>query len=302
MAKAIWDVPSGRSRRWGVRHGPYNSAPGWARAAVVILGLALLGMLAWQGAQKVLHRGRKTTLPALAVAPTAPPVESWERGITEALEVAAADAQGGDITAAEMGVDRAASIVSAARIRSATPAPDLFDATLGQLDRIDRSHPEGQRLLEHTTLARIELAGLLSSLEPAPPARQAGAEDAEAVVLASPRAIASRFTLDPASLGKTKIDATNMPASAEILLPPHSRLFSDNVRVENLTLEGAAQTLDGIRWKNVVFIGTRLRYEGGEVSLQNVRFIRCTFGFTTDHRGARLATAIARSQTSFVLE
>lgn len=302
MAKAIWDVPSGRSRRWGVRHGSYNSAPGWARAAVVILGLALLGMLAWEGAQKVLHRGSKApAVPRgiLAPVPEAPP---WEQGVREVLETAGADAQGGDITAAEIGVDRAASVISAARIRSAIPAPDSFDTTLGQLDRIDRGHPEDQRLLEHTTLARIALAELFSSLEPAPPVRQAGAEDTEAIVLASPRAVASTTTLDPSSLGKTKLDATSMPASAEILLPPHSRLFSDNVRVENLTLEGAAQTLDGIRWKNVVFMGTRLRYEGGEVSLQNVRFIRCTFGFTTDHRGARLATAIARGQTSFVLE
>jgi hypothetical protein len=302
MVKAIWDTPSGRSRRWGVRHGSRNSAPRWVRVAVVILALGVLGMLGWQGVQKFLHRGRKASLPALAVAPPAPEVPPWERGITEALETAAVDAQEGNIPASEMGVDRAASLVSAARLRSETPAPDLFDTTLGQLDRIDRTHPENQRLLEHTALARIELAELLSSLGPAPPAREAGVEDAQAIVIVSPRAIASATTLNPAALGKTKLDATSMPDSAEILLPPHSRLFSDNVRVESLTLEGAAQTLDGIHWKNVVFIGTRLRYEGGEVDLQNVRFIRCTFGFATDLRGARLATAIASGRTSFVLE
>jgi hypothetical protein len=267
----------------------------------VILTVALLGMLGWQGVQKFLHRGRKTTLPALAVAPPAPEVPPWERGITEALETAAVDAQDGNITAAEMGVDRAASLVSAARLRSEPSAPDLFDTTLGELDRIDRTHPENQRLLEHTALARIELADLLSSLGPAPP-REAGAEDPEAIMIVSPRAIKSGTTLSAAALGKTKLDATNMPDSAEILLPPHSRLFSDNVRVENLTLEGAAQTLDGIHWKNVVFIGTRLRYEGGELDLVNVRFIRCTFGFTTNLRGARVATAIASGRTSFVLE
>ncbi len=301
MVKAIWDTPSGRSRHWRARHGSHNSAPGWARVTVVVLTVALLGMLVWQGVQKFLHRGRKTNLPALAVAPPAPEVPPWERGITEALETAAVDAQEGNITAAEMDVDRAASLVSAARLRSEASAPDLFDTTLGQLDRIDRTHPENQRLLEHTALARIELADLLSSLGPAPP-RQAGAEDPEAIMIVSPRAIKSGTTLSPAALGKTKLDATNMPDSAEILLPPHSRLFSDNVRVENLTLEGAAQTLDGIHWKNVVFIGTRLRYEGGELDLVNVRFIRCTFGFTTNLRGARLATAIASGRTSFVLE
>jgi hypothetical protein len=93
-----------------------------------------------------------------------------------------------------------------------------------------------------------------------------------------------------------------MPSSAEILEPPSSRLFVDNVRVENLTLGGAAQTLDGMHWKNVTFIGTRLRYEGGEVDLQNVHFIRCTFGLTTDERGTRIATAVALGRPSLVIE
>jgi len=74
------------------------------------------------------------------------------------------------------------------------------------------------------------------------------------------------------------------------------------VRVEGLTIAGAAQTVDAIRWKDVTFVGTRLRYEGGEVSVQNVRFTNCTFGFSTDERGARLADAIALGQTSFVMQ
>ena len=93
-----------------------------------------------------------------------------------------------------------------------------------------------------------------------------------------------------------------MPASAEILEPPASRLFVDNVRVENLTIAGATQTLDGMHWKNVTFMGTRLRYEGGEVDLENVHFVRCKFGFTTDERGVRLANTIALGQTSLVIE
>jgi hypothetical protein len=93
-----------------------------------------------------------------------------------------------------------------------------------------------------------------------------------------------------------------MPDTSEMILPPFTRAFADNVRVENLTLEGASQTLDGIHWKDVTFIGTRLRYEGGELDLQNAHFVRCTFGFTTDERGARIATAIALGQSSVVID
>jgi hypothetical protein len=36
--------------------------------------------------------------------------------------------------------------------------------------------------------------------------------------------------------------------------------------------------------------------------LHSVRFIRCMFGFNEDERGGRLATAIARGQTTLVIE
>jgi hypothetical protein len=108
--------------------------------------------------------------------------------------------------------------------------------------------------------------------------------------------------LDPSSLGGDTIDATLMPETLEILLPPSTRLFVDNVRVQNLTIEGASQTLDGIHWKNVTFVGTRLRYESGELDLQNVHFVRCTFGLPTDQRGARLANAIALGRSSITIE
>jgi hypothetical protein len=122
------------------------------------------------------------------------------------------------------------------------------------------------------------------------------------IIFLAPRDLASGALLDPAALGGNFIDATGMPSLSEILEPPSSRLFADNVRVENLTIAGAAQTLDGVHWKNVTFIGTRLRYEGGELDLHNVRFVRCLFGFTTDDRAARIATAIAEGQTTIVIE
>jgi hypothetical protein len=93
-----------------------------------------------------------------------------------------------------------------------------------------------------------------------------------------------------------------MPETSEVLLPPATRRLSDNVRVEGITIEGASQTLDGMRWKNVTFVAMRLRYEGGEVSLEDVKFVHCRFGFTTDERGAKLADAIALGKTSIEIQ
>jgi hypothetical protein len=122
------------------------------------------------------------------------------------------------------------------------------------------------------------------------------------VFVGAPRTIAAGATLNPESLGGTLLDATNMPLRSEILEPPMSRLFTDNVHVQDISIVGATQTLDGIHWKNVTFIGTRLRYEGGELDLDNVHVIHCLFGFEANDRGGRIATAIARGETILVIE
>jgi hypothetical protein len=274
--------------------------PGWARLVVTILCAALLGTIVWERTARLLRPGSnpsaKNRGAAGATAQSAH-VE-WQDETSSSLEDAAREATAGNITQAEVAVDRAAAFVTAARFKSQSAAPGFFEATVNQLDRIVAIHPENERLSEHAALMRIELAQFRSSLETPPPE----ASDANRIAIGAPRAIARDAMLDPKSLGGSELDATVMPSSAEILEPPFSRLFVDNVRIENLTLAGAAQTLDGMHWKNVTFVGTRLRYEGGEVDLHNVHFVRCTFGFTTDERGVRLANAIALGQTSLVID
>ncbi|MFZ0645904.1 MAG: hypothetical protein WA785_12160 [Candidatus Acidiferrales bacterium] len=334
MTFGIWDAPSGRFRRWGKRGRGYTRAPMFARMAVVLLAAALVGAVAWQGVQKLLHPARTvgvtTAGGSAGEASSTSGTAAWESEVMDALQDATAQGTAGNITAAEVGVDRAAAIVTAARLQELRAAPDFFDVGIRGLDQVLGTHPENQRLLEHVTQARIELAQLRCAQTGA---ATAGGPDAPAglprgpmdgaiasvpigpgtkaphavaipghVVVAAPRAVAAQSVLDATTAKGNCIDATLMPETLEIILPPATRLFVDDVRVEGLTFEGASQTLDGIHWKNVTFIGTRLRYEGGQVSLSNVRFVRCTFGFSTDERGARLASAIALGQTSFVIE
>lgn len=335
MSFGIWDTPSGRSRRWGRRGRGYARAPMFARVGVVLIAAVLVGTFAWQGVQRLLHPSRTTGVVTIGGAPSnassAPAMPAWESQVMDALVEATTQGAGGNITAAEVEVDRAAAIVTAERMQEQTAEPDFFESGIRGLDRVILTHPENQRLFEHVTQAKIELAQLRcaqpteagsSSGDGVASRPNQGAADtgsgavpvgpgAQAphaktipghVVLASPRAIGAQSVLDAATARGNYIDATLMPETAEIILPPATRLFADDVRVEGLTFEGASQTLDGIHWKNVTFINTRLRYESGQLSLNNVRFVRCTFGFTTDERGARLASAIALGQTTFVIE
>jgi hypothetical protein len=195
------------------------------------------------------------------------------------------------------------------------------------------------RLFQHVTQARIELAAIRSWQERVPAhaglavdlaetavqgsAAKAGSDSAAAAdVTSAPSALASGGlklpaghvdieaprnlkkgeALDPASLHATFLDASLMPDTSEILLPPESRQLADDVRVENLTIAGASQTLDGVHWRNVTFIATRLRYEDGPLSLNNVRFVHCTFGFPPDARGAAIANMIALGKTSLTIK
>jgi hypothetical protein len=388
MTYRFSDSPSGRVRHWERRRSP-SSAPWFVRPLVILLAFTLMIVLAFRGVQYAFrgrHGGgrihaaiyqstptasRSATNPATAIIP------GWQRDVIVALDEAQRHASEGDATETNVAVDRAASIVIVARLRSQPTPPDFFDDALAKLDQVLAAYQTNSRLTAHVTDARIELAELRSSIEPVPPGTpsslnidellvatatgatappspgaasksgapsstnqppssaasepsvQPGAGSSSAssapnqppsassptsnsksasniapgqVFVGAPRILSIGATLNPAKLGGNLLDATSMPASAEILEPPPSRIFADNVHVENLTIAGAAQTLDGIHWKNVTFIGTHLRYEGGEVDLHNVRFIHCMFGFPSDDRGGRLATAIARGQTTVVIE
>lgn len=259
--------------------------PTYARFAIPILVVLLLGWLVWQGAHSLLHFGRNPGS-ANARAQKVSVLPPWVRDFDDSLDASELAIGNGNLSAAEIDVDRAESFVTIAGLERRTAPPGFFQSASAQLDRVAQQKPGDTRLFEHVTSARIELAVLRSAQE-MPPSQPPGIE------LDSPRHMDANQTLNPASLGKGYLDATQLPELSEILIPPASRALADHVRVEDLMLAGAAQTLDGIRWRNVTFVGTRLRYEGGELSLQNVRFVRCRFGLPADERGARIAGAIA---------
>ncbi len=262
-----------------------------------MLACVLAGTLAWQGYEKYFGAGDKAQSgeaalggrPYAAEAPSDPAARGWERDFDGALAEAATAGKSGDVTSAEMEIDRAASIVGSAWQRGLFAEPDFFTGALAALDGVVATHPENERLADHAFQAKIALAELRWG-----GAASAAGGGSEGLIFAAPRAIAAHTLVNAASIGATAIDATKMPESAEVFLPPSMRALEDGVRVSGLRIEGASQTLDGVSWKDVTFVGTRLRYEGGAASLKNVKFVRCTFGFTDDEGGRKLIEALVR--------
>jgi hypothetical protein len=280
--------------------------PRYTGIAVLVLAASLVVRLAWQGSHYILHPQQRRSVAAGFVAPgpgsDAHLFAPWESDAIFSLDAGVQDAGAGKMMAAEMDVDRAASIVTAMRLQSRLASPPFFEASITALDHVLQGHADDERMMQHVTDARAALAELRSSTNAADESPPAGKPDAKRVSIGAPRELAANSTLDPRTLGSNYLDATLMPDTAEILLPPESRSFADGVRVENLTIAGAAQTLDGIRWRNVTFVGTHLRYEGGALDLRDVHFVNCRFGVTSDARGGRLATALALGESSITIE
>ena len=167
----LWDTPSGRDRRWVRRRTGIAPAPLYARVAVVLLALALMATLAWQGAQRLLNPAKMSggdTTHFFTQPPSDRAVASeWQTSVSAALEEAA-EQGASNVTAAEIQADRAAAMLTGARMQDQAATADFFERTVVELDRVLRTHPDNDRLLEHVTLARIELAQLRSA-QPAPP-------------------------------------------------------------------------------------------------------------------------------------
>ena len=319
-----WQIPRmppgsmhGVRRRRVINAGGRSPWPRYLAWVVVIVALVLVGRLAWQGSRYFVRREQPAAVARVA-APTpangSDVLAPWERDVLLSIDNGVRDAGAGQMAAAEMDVDRAASMATAMRLESRVAQPDFFDASLGELDRVLAASSSDTDMMDHVTQMRVALAELRSSQNGAsetpvasdgiaPVATNAaGAKrDVTKVSIDAPRELEADSLLDPATLGGKYLDATFMPDTSEILLPPATRAFADNVRVENLTIAGAAQTLDGIHWRNVTFVGTHLRYESGELDLENVHFVNCRFGFPSDDGGAQLANAIALGKTSITI-
>jgi hypothetical protein len=274
MGFGIWDTPSGRDRRWERRKRGFAPAPMYVRLAVVALATTLLATLVWQGVKRLLDPAKMagSESPHFYVTPPSDRagVAAWQTALSDALEQAVAQGVGGNITAAEMQTDRATTILMTTRMQGQAAPPDFFDHTVRSLDRVLRSHPDNERLIEHVTLARIELAQLRSAQPDlaaggdSPTTKVGSASPAASVspdiiagpgvqaphavnipghvIFAAPRALSANELLDPAALRGNYIDATLMPDTSEVLLVPATRVMADGVRVGGLTIAGGCVT------------------------------------------------------------
>jgi len=103
------------------------------------------------------------------------------------------------------------------------------------------------------------------------------------------------------SISGLYMDASHMTGDLVKVEPTLTGTLADNIRVNECVIKGGFQTLDGIFWSEDTFIGSHIRYRGGQLSLNHVRFIGCTFEIPETKRGTDFAEYVALLLPKFSL-
>jgi hypothetical protein len=93
-------------------------------------------------------------------------------------------------------------------------------------------------------------------------------------------------------------DASAIPEGASLFVAPSASAALNKITVFGIVVLARTQKLDGISWKDVTFVNTHILYGGGDVNLQNVKFINCTFETQPTDHGERLLQYAAVSENS----
>ena len=224
--------------------------------------------------------------------------DSGAQFITTAKESVAS----GDTLKASQAASNARTLILTAKDLKTPAPPGYFASVTATLDSLGTvSNSDVSREL---FAARVALAEYHSALEQSPeiPGKPVAEEvragqPMDATRLAngavyrptSQVLLPARMNLDaPGAF----IDGSQLVPGTEVLKPTISFAQGANA-ISGLTFAGVTQTLDGAAWKDVVFVNARIRYRGGRLQLDRVRFVNCTFEVSQSDRGAQFAKDVA---------
>jgi len=205
---------------------------------------------------------------------------------------------GDKVRAAEVAYNAHELLMTAKENKSPVP-PGYFASTIALLNNMPETTDTdiSSRLLS----ARVALAEYHSALQAGPelPAKEVALKvrsgesiAAEAMSPGSVYRVSSQLTLVPKTAWQAPgavVDGSAIPSGTDIVQTRGGSLAQNADSISGLTLNGVTQTLDGIEWKDVTFVNSRVRYRGGDLKLENVHFVHCTFEVPVNTRGAQLA-------------
>jgi hypothetical protein len=200
--------------------------------------------------------------------------------------------------AAEVAYNAHQLLIAARENKSPVP-PGYFASTVALLNNLPAVTDAdiSSRLLS----ARVALAEYHSALQSGPelPAKEVAFNirlgksiATEAMSAGAVYRVSSQVVLSPRTDWQAPgavVDGSAIPSGTDFLQTSSGSLAQNRDSISGLTLDGVTQTLDGVEWKDVTFVNSRIRYRGGDLKLDNVRFVHCTFEVPESSRGAQLA-------------
>lgn len=222
-----------------------------------------------------------------------PPVLSVHDSVRAAFDAARGYASAGRWNQAIASTNTAIQVLDGAKTQGLRMSSESFDSLMAGLDGIAVSG-QGPLLQDSLMRARAALAEYRSALETAPLIPD------DRTVLSAPRKLAPN---SHTRIGDflSVVDGSGLANGAEFLVPP-SQVLASGVWVQDLTFVGGAQTLDGIHWRDVMFIRAHIRYQGGELELRNVRFVNCTFEIAKTGRGEEVTRYVTLDSPVLALD
>lgn len=85
-----------------------------------------------------------------------------------------------------------------------------------------------------------------------------------------------------------------VPKGKEAVAEPIGRDLNPNFTTgrEFLIVRGASIPIDGMHFRNVIFYGSKILYQGGPIQLENVKWINCEFAVAPNDAGRKLVAHI----------
>ena len=255
----------------------------------LLLGLLLVTPLVFGWSVGLQLRANATRVQAAKA-----PDPSVHDSLRSSFDAARGYAALGDWDRAIASTNSAVTILQNAESSRVRMPEESFDSLIAGLDGIFVTGAK-PALQESLMRARIVLAEYHSTLEPVPLIPD------DRTALAASRKLALGSHTHTGAFFLSVVDGYGLPKGADFFVPP-SQVLANDIWVEGLTLVGGAQTLDGIHWRDLMFIRSHIRYQGGELELRNVRFVNCTFEIAKSGRGENVARYITLDSRVLALD
>jgi hypothetical protein len=191
---------------------------------------------------------------------------------------------------AEKATDAAEILLARSAAKRIPAKAEDFENLIIDLNVLNASSPTSA-LSDSVGNTRVVLANYRSALEPQPKM-----QGQQVTVNKTTMLNVEAATIDKSSLPGSVLVAVP-GATFEFLGTPFIRRLANGPSVTDVGFMFGSQTLDGYHWVRSAFVNTLIHYDGGELELNNTRFINCTFQMPNNERSAKVAAYVALEQS-----